>query len=364
MNSRSVSVLIISHYYPPEVGAPQARLSEMAYIWSKSGFDIKVITCMPNHPNGIIPQKYLGHNYFIEKINGIKIHRCQTFATPNEGVTKKLIGHLVFMGNVVRQFKHLTKSVDIILVSSPTFFSVISAYVLSKMYQKPFIFEVRDLWPAVFKELNVIKNKVLLSILEKIELFLYMKSVKVVTVTKSFTDNIISRGVPREKVHTITNGVNTKLFRPIDKDDNLIKSLSLSGKFIVLYLGAHGISHGLETIISVAGILKRKKDIHFLFVGDGAKKEKLMLIAEQEKLSNISFLDSQPKNSIPSYYSIADAVLVPLKDIPLFDKFIPSKIFEIMAMGKPIIGSVRGESAEILVKSNGALVCKPEHLEP
>lgn len=363
MNSTNFSVLIISHYYPPEVGAPQARLSEMASIWMRSGINTSVITCFPNHPNGIIPEKYRGLTSLIEIVNGTKVFRCRTYATPNKGIIKKLLGHLVFMINVVKQYRAVAKTSDIILVSSPTFFSVFSAYTLSKLYKKPFIFEVRDLWPAVFKDLDIIRNKLLLYILEKVEIFLYKKSTKIVTVTNSFSENIIRRGLPSKKVVTITNGVDTQLFKPKAKDEKLIKSLSLEGKFIVLYLGAHGISHGLESIIEVVKKLKDQKEIHFLFVGDGAKKEDLIKLVLNENLENISFIASQPKNIIPNYYSISDAVLVPLKNIPLFDQFIPSKIFEIMAMKKPIIGSVRGESAEILKKSGGALICEPENIK-
>ena len=357
-----LSILVISHYYPPEVGAPQARLSEMSSIWAKSGLKVSVITCMPNHPNGVIPQKYIGLKYSVEEKNHVKIYRCQTYATPNRGMVKKLLGHLVFMVNVVRQYRIIAKTSNIILVSSPTFFSVLAAYCLSKLYQKPFIFEVRDLWPAIFKELNVIKNSVILFLLEQVELFLYRESVKIVTVTKSFADNIILRGISSEKIHVITNGVNLELFQPIDKEKTLIESLSLDGKFVVLYLGAHGISHGLDNIIKVAKLMSKEERIHFLFVGDGAKKDDLILMAKKNNLMNISFVPSQPKSLIPNYYSIADVVLVPLKNIPLFDQFIPSKMFEIMAMKKPIIGSVRGEAAEILNKSKAALICEPENI--
>ena len=358
-----VSILLISHYYPPEIGAPQARLSEMASTWAQSGNMVSVITCMPNHPNGVIHKKYRGHKYLVERINGVNIYRCQTYATPNKGVIRKLLGHLVFMFNAVRQYRFLAKSANLILVSSPTFFSVFSAYVISKLYNKPYIFEVRDLWPAVFKELKVIKNKYILLCLEKLELFLYQKSIKVVTVTKSFTENIISRGIEKDKVSTITNGVDLQRFTPKKKNRGLIKSLSLKDKFIVLYIGAHGISHGLDKILKVAELLQHKKEVHFLFVGDGAVKTDLIKISKKIKLDNVSFVPSQPKKSIPNYYSIADVVLVPLKNIPLFDQFIPSKMFEIMAMGKPIIGSVRGEAANILKKSEGALICEPESIK-
>lgn len=363
MQSNKPSLLIITHYYPPEIGAPQARLSEMAELWSQSVFQVTVITCFPNHPTGIIPNKYQGKKYLVEIKNNIKICRCQTFATPNKGFIKKLIGHLVFMINVVRQAGKEAKNNNIILVSSPTFFSVISAYWLSKKYNKPYIFEVRDLWPAIFKELDIIKNKWVLKILETLELYLYKKAIAVVTVTQSFTENIKKRGILFNKVYTVSNGVNLEFFKPKQKDIGLIESLSLQNQFIVLYIGAHGLSHGLEKIVDVANKLKENRNIHFLFVGEGAKKEELIKKAHQLKLSNISFISGQPKEKMPDFYSIADTVLVTLKNIPLFDTFIPSKIFEIMAMEKPIIASLRGESADILKESKGALVCEPEDVD-
>jgi len=355
--------LILCHYFPPEIGAPQARLSEMASVWLKSGFDITVVTCLPNHPTGIIYDGYKDLDYKIEYINNIKIVRCKTYATPNEGFIKKLIGHLVFMFSSVLQAGKYAKYSDIVLVSSPTFFSVISAYFLSKKYKKPYIFEVRDLWPAIFIELGIIKNKFLLIVLEKLEIFLYENAAKIVTVTESFKRNIINRGIPKEKVITITNGVNPQFFKPRKRDLNFIKKFSVENKFVVLYTGAHGISHSLEKILEVSYKMKGNRKIHFLFVGDGAEKKPLQDIVKNKNLLNVSFFPAQKKEDMPYIYSVADVILVPLKNLKLFDTFIPSKIFEIMAMGKPIIASVKGESAKILNHSRGALLCDPEDVD-
>ena len=354
------SILIISHYYPPEVGAPQARLSEMAKYWKKSGYKITVLTCFPNHPDGIIKKGYENKSYLVENFDGIRVCRVSTFATANSGFMKKIICHILFMVNAVRQGRWAAKQSDIIIVSSPTFFSVISAYVFKVIYKKPYIFEVRDLWPAIFKDLEIINNKFLLFILEKIEIFLYKKASKVVTVTQSFAKDISSRGINPEKIHTIYNGVDLNNYNPIVKNVSLAKDLNLNKKFIVLYIGAHGISQGLETLIDVAKKAKKINQIHFLFVGDGAKKQDLIKKVISSNIKNVTFVDNQPKDKVKSFYSIADVVCVPLRNIPLFDSFIPSKIFEIMAMQKPIIASLAGEAANILANSGGALLSKPE----
>lgn len=356
-----MKITLLTHYYPPEIGAPQARLSEMAKEWTKLGHNVTVITCFPNHPTGIIPTKYRKKRFLIEDIDNVKIIRTWVYATPNKGFLKKIIGHLSFMVTSVLQAGKYTKDSDIIIASSPTFFSVISAWYLSKRYKVPYIFEVRDLWPAIFKDLGILKNKLILSILENIELFLYQQAKYIVTVTDSFTKNIIKRGIDKEKVFTITNGVNLDQFFPKEKNNNLINELNLEKKFIILYIGAHGISQGLSSIVDTAKILENENKIHFLFVGEGADKENIVNKASALNLKNITFLKGQPKEKVIDFYSIMDIGLVPLRNIPLFKTFIPSKMFEMLAMKKPIVASVEGEAASILKKSQAALIGNPEN---
>ncbi|RAP38289.1 glycosyltransferase WbuB [Candidatus Marinamargulisbacteria bacterium SCGC AAA071-K20] len=356
-----MNILIVTHYYPPEIGAPQARLSEMAKTWANDGHNITVLTCFPNHPTGIIPDTYKNKHYLEETIDGIKVIRTWVYATPNKGFIKKIAGHLSFMFSAVIQGHKATKNQDIIIASSPTFFSIISAYVLSRLYKTPYIFEVRDLWPAIFKELGVLKNKFILDTLERIELFLYRKAKFVVSVTESFTQDIANRGINKKKLFTVTNGVDLDRYYPKKKEQALIDELSLNNKFIVLYIGAHGISQGLSTIIDTAQELKGHASIHFLFIGEGADKENIIAKAKSYNLNNITFLPGQDKEKVTSFYSIMDVGLVPLKDIPLFKTFIPSKMFEMMGMGKPIIASVSGEAETILKKSKGALIAAPEN---
>ncbi len=357
-----MNITIISHYFYPEIGAPSARLKEMADVWISQGHQVSVITNFPNHPTGIIHPGYKGRKFMIDWIGGLKIIRCKTFATPNAGFLKKIISHLVFMVTSVVQGMNHVKESDIIMASSPTLLCVASARYLSRKLKIPYIFEVRDLWPAIFVELGIITNQPIIYNLEKFELYLYKKSAAVVCVTQSFAKNIINRGINKNKVYFIPNGVDLTKFYP-DRDSGrfLKKELALEDKFIVLYIGAHGISHGLSAIMEAAKLFHKQKNIHFLLVGEGAEKDKLIKLAKNMQLKNITFLPAQPKNKMRTFYNLADVCLVPLRNIPLFNSFIPSKMFEIMGCGRPILASLKGEAANILQQSGGAIIVPPEN---
>jgi len=356
-----MKIVIICHYFPPEIGAPSARIFEMARHWVKLGNEVHVVTCFPNHPTGIIPDEYKGMMYKHEMMDGIHVHRNYVYATPNKGFMKKTIGHISFMISSVVISMRKIKNPDVIITSSPTFFSIFSGYWYSLRKKAPFVLEIRDLWPAAMIELGVMKKGLITNILEKIELFFYRKCNKLIMVTKSFKDNVVSRGIDKGKVHVITNGVNTELFYPREKNKLLVEKYNLKGKFVISYVGAHGISQNLSTILMAAKDLEQEKDIQFLFVGEGAEKEKLKKIARDQNLTNVKFIDSQPKDIIPEFYSTSDICLIPLRNIELFKTFIPSKMFEIMACGVPIVASLEGEAADILNNSKAALVVKPDN---
>ena len=359
-------IYLIGHYYPPEVGAPQARLSELAKFWQKHGHEVVVLTGFPNHPTGIIPIEYRGKIFQKEILNGVEIWRHWLFATPNKGFLKKIIGHISFMFSCLGLSLFRGKRPDWIVVSSPTLFSVLIAYLMGKIRRVPFIFEVRDLWPGIFVELGVLKNPILIKALESVEMYLYRKATKIVVVTQGFKMNISSRGISDDKITVITNGVDLSFLDPNKISNEKIVELKthfhINNKFVVLYMGAHGISHGLEVILEVAKKL-RNSNVVFLFVGDGAEKEKLIQLSNSWNLDNVIFHESVERNQTPLYYSMADACLVPLKNIQGFETFIPSKMFEIMALKRPILASVRGEAEKILIKSGSALISTPENAD-
>jgi glycosyltransferase involved in cell wall biosynthesis len=356
-------IVVISHFFPPEIGAPSARLYEMARHWVELGNEVHVVTCFPNHPTGIIPEEYKGKKYMYEEMDGIHVHRNYVYATPNKGFIKKTLGHISFMFSSVVISMRKIKEPDVIVTSSPTFFSIFSGYWYSLRKKASFVLEIRDLWPAAMIELGVMKKGVITNILEKMELFFYRKSKKLIMVTKSFKENVVSRGIDGSKVHVITNGVDQELFYPKGKNKDIINKYDLENKFVISYVGAHGISQNLSTILKVAKNLEKDRDIQFLFIGEGAEKGKLKNIASEWAISNVTFIDSQPKEMIPEFYNASDICLIPLKNIELFKTFIPSKMFEIMACGVPIVASLEGEAADILNESKAAEVVKPDNPE-
>lgn len=356
-----MKIYLICHYYPPEIGAPQARLSEMAREWVRQGHEITVLTGFPNHPTGVVPKEYRGKVFMEEFVDGVRIWRHWLYATPNEGFSKKTFAHISFMVTLILFSLFRGPRSDVIIVSSPNFFSVISTWLMSRVRHVPYIFEVRDLWPGIFIELGVLKNPLLIRILELIELFLYRQAAAVVPVTHGFAENIIKRGIPSHKVEVITNGADLENFTPDAANPELIRELNLApDAFMLVYIGAHGISHGLHSVIEAAELIQDDSRIHFLFVGEGAERANLILLAKKKQLRNVAFIKGQPREKVMDFYRLADACIVPLRNATGLGTFIPSKIFEIMACGKPTVASLHGEAADILTRSGSAVVIPPE----
>jgi glycosyltransferase involved in cell wall biosynthesis len=352
-----VRTLIVSHYFPPETGAPQARLSELAAAWAAAGDQVTVLTGMPNHPTGILPAEYRGAIRRREHRDGYAILRTWLYATPNEGIARKTLSHLSFMISSVLLGWRASGRADTVLVSSPTFFSIGSAWLLAKIKRARLIVEVRDLWPAIFVELGVLTNRRLIGLLERLELAAYAAADEVVVVSDGFRANLIGRGVPADKVHTIRNGVAVHRFDPAASADPYLR-VGLGARpheCLVLYAGTHGISQGLpeaaEAAVALAG-----HPVHLAFVGEGSDKARLRRRVSELGLSNVTLAKAIPSELMPSLLATADILLVTLRDVPLFVTFIPSKMFEYLAAGRPVIGAVAGEAAQILREAGGVVV--------
>lgn len=351
-----------SHYFSPEVGAPSARINDLSRCFINRGHSVNVNTCYPNHPKGVLYQGYHHGLYMAERISEIDVSRYWSYIAPNKGIVKKLTGHVSFMASAIAQSHRNPIRSDVVIGTSPTFFAAMGAATRGFRCKIPFIMEVRDLWPAIFVELGVLKNPFLIRMLEMLELWLYRKATRVVTVTESFRKDLINRGVAPDKVVNIPNGADVDFWQPMDSTSFMRSKLGLENKFVILYIGAHGISHALTRILECAKELKDTSDIHFLFVGDGAEKPELIEYSQRQQLKNVSFHGSVGKEQVRSFYALSDICLVPLRNIPLFDSFIPSKMFEVMAMARPIVASLKGESAGIVEKSGGGLVTEPENV--
>ncbi len=353
-----MKILFITDNFPPEVNAPATRTYEHCQEWIKKGVEITIITCVPNFPDGKVYSGYKNRLYQKENIDGIEVIRVWSYMSSNIGFTRRVLDYFSFAFSSF--WAGLSQNADIILATSPQFFTTWSAYALSKIKHKPWIFELRDIWPESIQSVGAIEHKKTLEFLEKIELGLYRDSSRVVAVTDAFRDNLISRGINSNKISVVTNGSNLKLFNIKDKDKTLIKELNLENRFIIGYIGTHGMAHSLDFIVkSISKIDDRS--IHFLFIGNGAMKDIVVKLSKELNLKNITFLDSIPKEKVPQYLSIIDVSLAPLKKSDTFKSVIPSKIFEASAMQKPTLLGVEGQAKKIIEKYGAGVCYEPEN---
>jgi len=352
-----MKILFLTDNFPPEVNAPATRTYEHCKQWVKLGVDVTVITCFPNFPLGKLFDGYKNRLYQKDEIDGIKIIRVWTYITKNKGFFKRSLDYFSFA--VSSFIVGLFVKTDIIIATSPQFFTTWSGWALSKIKRKPWIFELRDLWPESIKAVGATKNERLIKFLEKIELRLYKSANRVVSVTDSFKQNLIKRGINDKKIEVIYNGANLDLFYPMPKSTNLVKRLDLQNKFVVGYIGTHGMAHGLDFILK--SIKNLEKEFHFLFIGDGAEKENLLKLKDRLGLKNVTFLNPIKKEDVPKYLSVCDVSLVPLKKSDTFKTVIPSKIFESSAMQIPILLGVEGEVKSIIERYKAGVCFEPEN---
>ena len=361
--SDKINIVLISQYFPPEVAAGANRTFEHAKRWVNLGADVTVITCFPNYPTGNIPSKYKGLRYLVEEIEGINVIRTFTYATPNKGFFRRIIAYFSFMfSSIIQGYKKIGKA-NVIIASSPPYTVGLSGMILGKLKKVPFVFEVRDLWPESIIQLGQVKNKTLIKVLEYLELKMYKSAALIIGISNPFIDFISNKGIDRNKIKIINNGVNLDLFKPIAKDEKLIETLKLEKKVIVSYFGTFGLAQGLISVLESAKLLVEKDSLHFLFIGDGADREKLKEYKNLNNLNNVTILPPVQKNELIKYYSISDVLLVPLRNLSLFDSALPSKMFEIMAMAKPIIHTVDGEARILLENEDAGKYVKAENPE-
>jgi glycosyltransferase involved in cell wall biosynthesis len=326
----------------------------------KLGAEVTVITCNPNFPQGKLYPGFRNRLYKKEKIEGITVIRVWSFITANEGFIRRTLDYLsfAFMAILVGIFR----KTDVIVATSPQFFTTWAGCLLGFLKRKPWVFELRDLWPESIATVGAMSKGRLYSLLESIELYLYRNAKMVIPNTPAFKRNLIARGIDEKKIHVIPNGANTSLFKNQLKDEKLLEKLQLTGKFIFGYIGTHGLAHSLDFIIESLIEIK-ESSIHFLFVGDGAAKKEVVKRAQEIHLTNVTFIDPVTKVEISKYISIIDVALVPLKKSDTFKTVFPSKIFESCAMKKPILLGVDGQARDIIEGYNVGLYYEPENKE-
>jgi hypothetical protein len=355
-------ILFLSHYFPPEVNAPASRTYEHCKAWARAGHEVTVVTCVPNHPRGIVYEGYRNKLWQREQRDGMTVIRLWTFVSANEGFFKRTLNYVSFMLACVFAAPFLPKT-DIVVTTSPQFFNGLAGYPVSRMKRVPWVLEIRDLWPESIVAVGGLKPGVVVRMLEWLERFGYRKADAIVPVTDSFKRYMIGKGISAAKIEVIKNGVDAAVFRPYVGANSLRTELGLEGKFVAAYFGTHGMAHQLETVLEAAALLDKHPEIMFLMVGDGAERNRLMGLRHARGLSNVLMLDQQPKAKMPMLWDLCSVSVVHLKRSPLFRTVIPSKIFESMAMEKPVLLGVEGEAAEIIEQAGAGMCIEPENAE-
>jgi len=347
------------------VNAPASRTFEHCREWVKAGHQVTVITGVPNFPKGKVFDGYRNRLWQQEIVAGIRVIRVWTYITANEGFSKRILDYLSYMltGFLASL---LVRRVDIVVGTSPQFFTVCAAYASSLIKRVPWVFELRDIWPESIRVVGAMKQSKVLDLLEKVELFLYRRATVIVSVTYAFRTSLMRRGVNGDKIRVVTNGVAISQFSPRDKDTELMHQHRLQGKFVAGYIGTHGLAHALDTLVDAAKALKAAPDgdrFRIILLGDGANKASLRQRAETEGLDNMIFVDSVSKDQVVRYWSLLDASIIHLKKDQLFTTVIPSKLFECMSMAIPVLHGVQGESAGIVAREDVGLLFEPENAE-
>lgn len=351
-------ILFFADNYPPESNAAASRVHERAVLWVREGHEVTVITSAPNFPEGKLYAGYRNRLVQRERIEGVDVIRVVTLIMPNKGVYLRIADFLSYMvsGTLVGTF---LRRPDVVVATSPQFFCAVAGWMVSKLKRRPFVFELSDLWPASIRAVGALKNRRVLRWVERMELGLYKRSTQIVALTEAFRVDLASRGIDAAKITVIRNGVDGARYSPGPKNCELVRELGLEGKFVVGYLGTHGMAHALEGVLAAAELLREDPRIAFLLVGTGAKREELLRLRDQRGLSNVVMLPSQPKERIIEYWRLCDVSLVHLKDDSVFRTVVPSKVFEAMAMELPILFAGPEGEASSIIEQVGCGVCVP-----
>lgn len=355
-----MKILFLTDNFPPEVNAPASRTYDHCREWVQNGDEVTVITCAPNFPQGKVYAGYKNKLYQEEMMDGIRVIRVWSYIVANKGFFKRTLDFISF--SITAFIAGLFVKTDIIIATSPQFFTALCGRTLAFWKRKPWIMEVRDLWPESIKTVGALNDSLFIRYFEWQEQRCYKSAANIVVVTDSFKEKLVSRGVPEEKIHVIKNGVNRTLFTPLPKDRRLLDELGLQGKMIIGYIGTHGMAHKLDFILNCAAKLDNvSNDYHFLFIGDGAEKQNLIELRDKLGCKNVTMLDSVSKQDVKYYISILDVCLINLKKSDLFTTVIPSKIFENAAMGIPILMGVRGEAQRLVEEYEAGVCFEPEN---
>jgi len=348
-----MNILIVTQYFPPERGAVR-RLYEFARYFVTQGHTVSVLTAIPNYPDGIVPEEYKGKFFFKEELEGVKVYRSWVLPASNNNPGRRMIGFITFLVTSLINSFRLSDKYDLVLASTPPVTSPVIGWLLSKIKRCRFVIEVRDLQPESSEDFGNLKQSFFTRTIRKVIHALYRRADKIVSVTDGISQYLTTIGVTPANIATVKSGVSNEFIS--SSSNGIRKKFGWEDKFLILYSGTLGWVRPLETVIEAARQLADKPDIHFVFVGDGQKKVALQNMVRDYGLKNVSFTGLQPLEVIPYFLKAGDVLIESLKDVPVAKMAFPSKMYEYMASGRPIIfGARQGEALKELELAGGAL---------
>ncbi|MEO0035063.1 MAG: hypothetical protein RLZZ501_1086 [Pseudomonadota bacterium] len=347
-------ILFLSENYPPETNAAATRVSERAAYWIAAGHQVTVLTSAPNFPGGKLFPGWRNRWRQVETRDGVRVVRVKTYIAANEGVVRRILDFQSFMVGAVLAGL-FERRPDVVVATSPQFFAAVGGWGLATLRRVPFVFELGDLWPRSISAVGAMRDGAALRALERLELFLYRRAAAVVALTHAFKADLIGRGIPAAKIAVVINGVDLPRYAPRPREVGLAAEWGLGEEdFVVGYVGTHGMAHDLGNVLDAAERLRDRPELRFLLVGAGAERRMLVEAAAARGLDRVVFGPPQPKERMPAVWSLCDVALVHLKDSPAFAEVIPSKMFEAMGMGLPLLLVAPEGEASRLLAADGA----------
>lgn len=342
-------------------------LQELAQSLQERGHDVTVLTGFPNYPSG---QLYPGYRIGLpqrERLAGVPVVRVPLYPEHSRSGSKRALNYLSFALSAAVFGLWNAPKPDVMFVYHPPLTVGLPAYILSRLWRRPFVYQIQDMWPETLAATGMFNNPRLLTWIGRLAQWIYAKAQAILVISPGFRQNLVGKGVSPAKIHVISNWVDPNTYYQAQPDPVLAQELGLAGRFNVMFAGNMGEAQGLETVIEAARLLQAdgqgrppQDSPQFVMVGDGVALPRLRELATQHHLNNVRFLGRFPAQEMPRLYALADALLVHLKDDPLFRITIPHKTLAYLGSGKPILAAVAGDVADLVESIGAGVTCPPQ----
>jgi len=350
-------ILLLAQWYIPE---PDIKVHLLAKDLVARGHQVTSITGFPNYPQGRIYPGYHQRPWQWEDMDGVRVLRVPLYPDHSRSGIKRIINYLSFATSASLLGPLLCGPADVMWVYHPPLTVGIPAWWIGLLRRVPFVYEIQDMWPETVVSSGMVASKRAVVWLGRLARFVYRQAAAITVISPGFKRNLISKGVPAGKIHVIPNWADEDIYRLVPQDEALAAEHGLTGRFNVVYGGNMGAAQGLHNVIEAATLLRDLSEVQFVFIGDGVDQDALRQMVRERKLDNVRFLGRQPAQEMPRFFALADVLLVHLKRDPLFEITIPSKTLAYLACGRPILGVVAGDPADVIREAGAGVICPQE----